>query len=75
MFLGHAHPAVIEAVHTGLKAGQLFAGQHEAEIELAELVCEVIPCAEKVRFSSTGTEGISGRSPDRTCGRPAEGES
>jgi glutamate-1-semialdehyde 2,1-aminomutase len=58
MFLGHCHPAVIEAVERGLRSGQLFAGQHAAEIELAELVCQIVPCAEKVRFSSTGTEGI-----------------
>ncbi len=58
MFLGHSHPTVVEAVQRGLAKGQLFAGQHEGEIELAELICEIVPCAEKVRFSSTGTEGI-----------------
>jgi glutamate-1-semialdehyde 2,1-aminomutase len=58
IFLGHTHPVVVEAVEKGLRRGQLFAGQHEGEIELAELVCELVPCAEMVRFSSTGTEGI-----------------
>lgn len=58
MLLGHSHPAVVEAVEHALRAGQLYAGQHVAEVELAELLCEVIPCAEMVRFSSTGTEAI-----------------
>lgn len=58
MFLGHAHPAVIEAVGRALLSGQLYGGQHASEIDLAELFCQVIPCAEQVRFSSSGTEAV-----------------
>ncbi len=56
MFLGHSHPAVVEAVELGLKKGQLFAGQHEGEIELAELVCEIVPCGRDgaVQFDRKG---------------------
>lgn len=58
VILGHAHPEVNEAVATSLEQGQLFAGQHEDEIKLAEMVCELIPCAEMVRFSLSGSEAV-----------------
>lgn len=58
MFLGHGHPSVTEAVKRALAEGQLFGGQHPREVELAELICEVVPCAEQVRFNSTGSEAI-----------------
>lgn len=54
--LGHAHPAVIDAVDAALRQGQLFAGQHRGETELAELVVALVPGAELVRFGQSGTE-------------------
>ncbi len=54
--LGHAPPAVLDAVRESLSMGQLFAGQHEMEVELAQLICEHVPCAELVRFASSGSE-------------------
>src|ERR1700728_4830259 len=54
--LGHAHPEVIAAVSETLPLGQLYAGQHPGELELAQLVCELVPSAELGRFGVTGSE-------------------
>ena len=56
--LGHAPPAVLEAVSRTLAMGQLFAGQHELELELARRLTEIVPCAELVRFASSGSEAV-----------------
>ena len=58
VLLGHAHPLVNAAVAGSLPHGQLYAGQHEAEAELARELCEVVPSAEMVRFSMSGTEAV-----------------
>jgi glutamate-1-semialdehyde 2,1-aminomutase len=58
MILGHNPPCVIEATKAQLDKGILFAGQTEVEFEAARLVCELVPCAERVRFGSSGTEVI-----------------
>ncbi len=54
--LGHAPPAVVDALAESLSRGNLFAGQHEDEVALAEIVQAVVPCAERVRFGSSGSE-------------------
>lgn len=56
--LGHAPADVTTAVAETLAQGQLFAGQHRAEIELARLVVELVPCAELVRFGLAGSEMV-----------------
>jgi len=56
--LGHAPPAVIEAVASTLGMGQLFAGQHTLELELAEKFCGCVPAAELVRFGLSGSEMV-----------------
>ena len=56
--LGHAPEPVIKAVAETLSMGQLFAGQTEAEAELARRLVEIIPCAELIRFASSGTEAV-----------------
>jgi glutamate-1-semialdehyde 2,1-aminomutase len=56
--LGHAPPGVIRAVADSLAAGQLFAGQHAAEAQLARRVQELVPCAELVRFGVAGSEMV-----------------
>lgn len=56
MILGHSHPEVLGGINREMERGQLFAGQHAAEVELAEALARLIPSAEKVRFSSTGSE-------------------
>jgi glutamate-1-semialdehyde 2,1-aminomutase len=56
MLLGHAHPAVVEAVETQLKSGSLFGVSSPLEVALAERVRRFYPAAERMRFVSTGTE-------------------
>ncbi len=56
VILGHAPTKVIDAVAATLGRGQLFAGQNQIEFELAEKFCEIVPCAERVRFSMSGSE-------------------
>ena len=56
MILGHSHPRVLRSVADLSKEGQLFAGQHLAELELAERLQRLIPCAELLRFSLSGSE-------------------
>lgn len=58
MFLGHCHPAVTDRVAATLRTGQLYAGQHRDEVGLSEALCETIPCAERVRFTSSGSEAV-----------------
>src|SRR5690348_2000524 len=56
MLLGHSHPAVVEAVKKQIELGTHYGSSHELEVRWAELVCELTPCAEKVRFTASGTE-------------------
>lgn len=58
MILGHTPPSVLDAARTQLGKGILFAGQSEVEFEAAQLVCELVPCAQRVRFASSGSEAI-----------------
>ena len=58
MILGHTPAAVIEAVKAQLENGVLYGGQSELEFEAARLVCDMVPCAERVRFCSSGTEAV-----------------
>src|SRR3712207_834532 len=59
MLIGHAHPAVIEAVTAQLARGTTFYLLTEEAIRLAERICQLSPCAEQVRFVSTGNEAVS----------------
>src|SRR5437870_4638833 len=56
MVLGHAHPAVIDAVQQYLGRGTAYMLLNEPIIELAEEIVRAVPCAEQVRFTSTGSE-------------------
>jgi glutamate-1-semialdehyde 2,1-aminomutase len=56
MILGHAHPAVIEAVKQTADHGLGFGAPTRIEIEMAERVCELVPSVESVRMVSSGTE-------------------
>lgn len=56
LILGHAHPAVVEAVQQAVMRGTSYAVTTEAEIEMAELIREAIPSMERVRLVSSGTE-------------------
>jgi glutamate-1-semialdehyde 2,1-aminomutase len=54
--LGHSHPELVARVSEAFRRGQLFAGQHEDELMLAETLQRLIPSAELVRFASSGSE-------------------
>jgi len=56
LILGHAHPAVLEAIRTAAQRGWSYGAPCEAEVELAELVRRRMPSIEMVRFVSSGTE-------------------
>lgn len=58
MLLGHSHPEVLSAVASASACGQLFAGQHLLELELAEALQRLIPCAERLRFCLSGSEAV-----------------
>jgi len=56
MILGHAHPAVTEAILEAVPRGTSFGAPTEAENELAELIITMVPSVEKVRLVNSGTE-------------------
>jgi len=56
MILGHAHPEVVAAVQAQLTRGSTFFYLHEKAIQLAAAIVDAMPCAEQVRFTSSGTE-------------------
>jgi len=58
LILGHSHPEVLKRVADETALGQLFAGQHELELELAEKLQSLISCAELIRFSNSGSESV-----------------
>jgi glutamate-1-semialdehyde 2,1-aminomutase len=56
MLAGHGHPAVVEAVQEAASRALSFGAPTETEIELAELLCRLVPSLELVRLVSSGTE-------------------
>jgi glutamate-1-semialdehyde 2,1-aminomutase len=56
MLVGHAHPEVVEAVQGQLAKGTTFFANNEHGIRLAAEIVDAVPCAEKVRFVSSGSE-------------------
>ena len=56
LILGHAHPAVLEAVRGAAERGWSYGAPCEGEVRLAEVVCRRMPSIEMVRFVSSGTE-------------------
>ena len=56
LILGHAHPEVVKAVQESAARGLSFGAPTEAEIEIADLLCELLPSMEMVRLVSSGTE-------------------
>jgi glutamate-1-semialdehyde 2,1-aminomutase len=58
LILGHSHPELTEKIHEAMKRGYTYGLQHDGEIALAKRLTEVLPCAEKVAFSGSGTEAV-----------------
>ena len=56
MILGHAHPAVTEAIRDQAAKGTSYGMSSPLEVELARLICEAMPTVEMVRFVCSGTE-------------------
>lgn len=56
LLLGHAHPSVVRAIEAAAARGSTFGAPTEAESELAELICAMVPSIERIRFTSSGTE-------------------
>jgi glutamate-1-semialdehyde 2,1-aminomutase len=56
LVLGHSHPDVLEAVRRAAASGLSFGAPTEIEVEVAELLCRLIPSLEQVRLVSSGTE-------------------
>ena len=56
LILGHAHPAVVEAIQAAAPLGTSFGAPTEAEPALAERIIEAVPSIEMLRFVSSGTE-------------------
>ena len=54
--LGHAHPDVVRAVQERAAKGMSFGAPTEAELEMAERLCTLLPSIEQVRLTSSGTE-------------------
>src|SRR5205823_5175712 len=57
--LGYAHPEVDRAVYERAQQGHSFSLPHALEVELAERLCRLIPCAEMVRFGKNGSDATA----------------
>lgn len=60
LIAGHVHPSVSSALEKQILKGMMFGTCNVPEVELAELICRLVPCAELVRYSNSGSEAISG---------------
>ena len=58
MILGHAHPAVLESVERAARDGLSFGAATEREVQMAELICQIVPSVEMVRMVNSGTEAV-----------------
>lgn len=58
LILGHAHPGVTEKVHRTMTRGYTYGLQHDGEIQLAKRLTEMLPCADQVALSGSGTEAV-----------------
>jgi glutamate-1-semialdehyde 2,1-aminomutase len=56
LMLGHNHPAVLKAIQDQARLGTHYSACSELEVRWAELICSIVPGAERVRFMMTGTE-------------------
>lgn len=56
--LGHAHPEVVQAVQAAAARPHVYGQQHETEILVAEKMQSMVPCAQRVAFTSSGSEAV-----------------
>lgn len=60
VILGYCDPDVDEAVIEQMKDGVIFSLPHPLEVEVSELICSMVPCAEMCRFGKNGSDGTAG---------------
>ena len=58
LILGHAHPAVQDAVQAAVTRGWSYGTAEAGSLELAELIVSRVPCVESIRFVNSGTEAV-----------------
>lgn len=58
MILGHSHPAILESVVKACEKGLSFGAATEREVQMAKLICEIVPSIEMVRMVNSGTEAV-----------------
>lgn len=58
MILGHANPMVLQKVEEACKKGLSFGAATEAEVDMARLICSMVPSVEMVRMVNSGTEAV-----------------
>jgi glutamate-1-semialdehyde 2,1-aminomutase len=58
LILGHKHPAIVKAVEQAAGSPHNYGAQHELEFIVAEQLCSLIPCAERVALTSSGSEAV-----------------
>ncbi len=58
LILGHAHPEVVDAVQKTAMKGLSFGACHPLEVEMAELLCSLLPHVDMVRLVNSGTEAV-----------------
>jgi glutamate-1-semialdehyde 2,1-aminomutase len=56
LLFGHAHPHIVEAVQAAAARGTSFGAPTQAEVDLAERICEMVPSVDLVRLVNSGTE-------------------
>ena len=60
LILGHANPNLVQAASEQLRRGTMFGTANRAEVELAEAIHRMVPCADLVRFANSGSEAMAG---------------
>ncbi|MBR0365296.1 MAG: glutamate-1-semialdehyde 2,1-aminomutase [Clostridia bacterium] len=58
MLLGHSNPIVLEAVERAARDGLSFGAATEREVQMAELICDMVPSVEMIRMVNSGTEAV-----------------
>jgi glutamate-1-semialdehyde 2,1-aminomutase len=58
LILGHRHPSVVAAVREQADRPHIYGAQHALEYQVAELIQKLVPCAERVAFTSSGSEAV-----------------